>query len=236
MRGYQLAAIALAPVLLGQAFFVRRYVRVLPEAVGPRQGQQGQGPRLRILLLGDSSAAGVGAPTQDAALLGQIVARLAKDFTVEYCLIAQSGARTADALAWLAEHDGQYDLVITALGVNDVTKGTSQRTYIAGQRALWRRLAEQHSARRILVSGVPPIGSFPALPQPLRGVIGARASVFARALARAAESEDQVRLVPFDGKLNPHDMATDGFHPGPVIYSAWADRLVAQVIADKGFA
>lgn len=67
-----LLLIGLAPVLLWQGRNVRRSTLRLPEAAGVRYGQVGRGPALRILLLGDSSAAGVGVSQQEQALAGQL--------------------------------------------------------------------------------------------------------------------------------------------------------------------
>ena len=53
--------ITLGPLLLWQGRAVRARALKLPEAAGPREGREGQGaPALRLLVVGDSSAAGVG--------------------------------------------------------------------------------------------------------------------------------------------------------------------------------
>ncbi|HSN31662.1 MAG TPA: SGNH/GDSL hydrolase family protein, partial [Ideonella sp.] len=55
--------LALAPLLVAQALGTRRRALRLPEAAGPREGlvgAQGDAPAFRLLLAGDSSAAGVG--------------------------------------------------------------------------------------------------------------------------------------------------------------------------------
>ncbi|RMD81354.1 MAG: SGNH/GDSL hydrolase family protein, partial [Candidatus Dadabacteria bacterium] len=62
-----LATITLGPLLLWQGWRVRLNVPRLPEAPGPRQGRAGKGPLLRLLIVGDSAAAGVGAAHQDEA-------------------------------------------------------------------------------------------------------------------------------------------------------------------------
>ncbi|KAB0649370.1 SGNH/GDSL hydrolase family protein, partial [Burkholderia diffusa] len=58
--GYPLATAALGPLLLMQGRRVRRVTPRLAEAAGPRDGTAGDGPPLRVLVLGDSAAAGVG--------------------------------------------------------------------------------------------------------------------------------------------------------------------------------
>jgi hypothetical protein len=67
------AMLALAPILLCQGKYVRRVTPKLPEADGPRFGEAGVGKPLRLLVLGDSAAAGVGVNTQQEALAGHLV-------------------------------------------------------------------------------------------------------------------------------------------------------------------
>ncbi|MEO1603455.1 MAG: SGNH/GDSL hydrolase family protein, partial [Pseudomonadota bacterium] len=82
--------IALGPLLLTQGRRVRRDILRLPEAEGPREGIVGEGPPLRLLVLGDSSAAGVGAATQSDALVGQLVAQLSPEYRTAWTVIART--------------------------------------------------------------------------------------------------------------------------------------------------
>jgi len=76
---------------------------------------------------------------------------------------------------------------------------------------------------------VPPMGQFPALPQPFRRYLGARATQFNRKLTTLIESQSDCQLIDFNSELNNEDMARDGFHPGPIIYQHWAE-IVAEKI------
>ena len=53
----KLLQLLLAPWLIWQGRKVRKNTLRLPEAAGPREGQQGSGTSLRLLVLGDSAAA-----------------------------------------------------------------------------------------------------------------------------------------------------------------------------------
>ena len=69
--------LALAPLLVAQALATRRRAPVLPEAEGPREGRVGRGAgALRLLIAGDSSAAGVGVAHQRDALAGHLTRAL----------------------------------------------------------------------------------------------------------------------------------------------------------------
>ena len=98
----RLTALLLAPVLLSQAKTVRRTLPRLPEADGARRGVAGCGATLRVLVTGDSAAAGVGATHQDEALAGQLVGCLSGDFQVHWQLLARSGRTTAQISAALS--------------------------------------------------------------------------------------------------------------------------------------
>ena len=51
------AKLLLSPLLVAQALATRVRMPRLPEAAGPREGETGRGPLLRLLIVGDSSAA-----------------------------------------------------------------------------------------------------------------------------------------------------------------------------------
>ncbi|WP_419711039.1 hypothetical protein [Pseudomonas sp. NFX224] len=82
----------------------------------------------------------------------------------------------------------------------------------------------------IVISPLPPIHLFPALPQPLRWYLGNRAARFNAHLERLADRQDRCRMLTTRLAPVAGAMARDGFHPGPAIYSVWADDA-AQVIA-----
>ena len=59
-----LATAVLFPILIPQGLYVSITVPRLPEPTGERVGEVGHGSPLRLLIVGDSSAAGVGVATQ----------------------------------------------------------------------------------------------------------------------------------------------------------------------------
>ena len=97
-------------------------------------------------------------------------------------------------------------------------------------RALVPYLAEL-GVTHIYASGLPPVRDFPLLRWPTRAVVGTRAELFDRALQGiVAARADHARHLAFSMPLEPHLMAEDGFHPGPIVYAEWA-RLAAEAIA-----
>lgn len=229
------ARFALGPLLLRQAGAVRRTALRLPEAAGPREGVVGAGvPRLRLLVVGDSSAAGVGVPTQADALALPLATLLAREFgSVAWQLVAESGLTTACARALLARTRLEpADVVVTALGVNDVTAQLSAGSFISHTSQLWSDLRERTGARWAVLSGLPPMGRLTAVPQPLRWYLGRYSAGFDAALAQWTQRQS-LGYCALGWTDDPAFLAHDGFHPGPALYPQWAARLEDAIVTGQ---
>lgn len=224
------AHVALGPLILAQALVVRRRIPRLPEAAGPREGTAGRGPELRVLIAGDSAAAGVGAAKQDEALAGRIVERLATGFRVAWRVEAATGATTRDTLARLSALDGaRFDVLVTSLGVNDLTGGMRTAAWLRAQRELRALARERLRVSLQVIAGLPLLGGFPSLPEPLRGFIGSRARSWSAALEGELRGEPDVRYLDLTPMLAVEQMAIDRFHPGPGIYADWGARAAGVI-------
>ena len=234
-----LPALALAPLLFVQGRHVRRVTPVLPEPPGSRSGVRGKGQPIRVLILGDSAAAGVGASSQSTALAGRLVGELAADFTVHWRLLAESGLTTRDLIARLADHPGEaFDVVIVSIGVNDVIAGSRTRTWTDALSRLLDRLAADFGGRHVLLSALPPMHRFtalppmhrfPALPQPLRWCVGLRAGRFNHELKRFAQRDGRCTVVDLNYPRDPAYLASDRFHPGEPAYRHWAEVVARSI-------
>jgi lysophospholipase L1-like esterase len=190
----------------------------------------GAGPELRILVAGDSAAAGVGAPTQEEALTGRLVQRLAPRYTVRWRLEARTGATTAETIRRLQGLTGEvFDVLVTSLGVNDVTRRVGRAEWLDQQRALRDLARRSLGVRYMVISGLPPVHAFPALPQPLRWYLGSEATRFTRTLEADVAPEPAADYLDLRFATDPALMASDRFHPGPDIYAEWAARAAALI-------
>ena len=227
---FVLRTMLLWPVVLAQGAAVRARVPKLPEPPGARQGETGDGRPLKLLIIGDSAAAGVGTSHQDDALLGQLVSRLTPRYRVAWNLQARTGDTTADALKHLQDLPAErFDIAVTSLGVNDVTRLVSLRTWRRRQARLRSVLREKFRVNTLAISGLPPMHGFPALPQPLRWYIGSRATELNEALQADIAADNRAVFVDLRFTEDSTLMSRDGFHPGPDVYAEWA-RRVAELI------
>jgi lysophospholipase L1-like esterase len=222
----------LSPLLLAQALATRARMPRLPEAMGPRQGKVGQGPALRLLVAGDSSAAGVGVATQHQALAGPMAQQLAQavGVCVHWQLVARSGLTTQQTLQWLCDAPpAPADVAVVVTGVNDVVERISSPRAVAARDSMATWWHDVHGVQHVVFAPLPPVHRFPGLPQPLRWVAGADARRHNAALVRWAGTRGDVSCVDMDMSLEVSAMASDGFHPGEPVYRYCAETIARHI-------
>lgn len=224
----------LGPILWLQGKYVRRFTPRLPEPPGPRDGIAGQGPLLRLLVAGDSAAAGVGASSQAEALSGQLVSRLSQHRKVDWRFIAVNGLDSPGLVKLLEDTPAaRFDVVVLSIGVNDVTGLRSPRQWLQLQNQLVNVIVNRFGPSLLVHSAVPPMHAFTALPQPLRWFFGRWALEFNRLLEELLSGQTQRTLhSPFLGTAT-EGLAADGFHPGPLGYSIWAEGLSQFILSAR---
>lgn len=230
------ATLALIPALVIQGSRVKKNTIRLPEAEGEREGITGQGQTLSLLILGDSAAAGVGVAHQNDALLGAVVSALQHQYQVHWRLEAQSGDTTSQLIQKIKKMVNQkYDVVVTSVGVNDVTRLMSARTWIKQQQQFYQLIQAKFQPELIIATGVPPMHLFPALPNPLSWLFGQYAKQMNFQLKKMIVKQKDMQWIEYDIQKYQSmnlEMAKDGFHPSKEIYQIWgkdvADRILER--------
>ena len=226
--------VVLGPLLLVQGRRVRRDTPRLPEAAGPRQGVEGQGPGpVHVLVVGDSSAAGVGVERQESALAQPMARALAGRLgaTVRWQLVAQSGVCVEEAIEIVRRADiGRADVLATAVGMNDVT-GQRAARFVPDMAELWRVASERSGARFGVITGLPPLHLLPAAPQPLRWYLGRYARRLDESLERWIAGDARLAHCSLQWTAGIGSIAADGFHPGPAGYARWSALMAEKAAA-----
>lgn len=222
----------LFPLLLIQGFWLRRTTPRLPDAAGPLEGTiAGAGEPLRLIALGESTVAGMGARTHETALAGQLALALnqATDRSIEWLVVARSGINARQTRLELVPQlaGRRADIVMIALGVNDSIEFHTARRWSADMERLIADVRREVGDAPVVLAGVPPLDYFPALPQPLSFVLGARSTALERASLELVKKLKRVVYVPFlIERENCDDLfCSDGFHPSELGYTEWAKQL-----------
>ncbi len=203
---------------------VRRvYLQVAPFARAWDEANEaalgGRGPLW--VVLGDSTAQGIGAPTYDQGYVGQLRSALDEHASTPWRVLnlSRSGATAGDVVAGqlprLEALDTMPQLITCAIGANDMLR-TPLDTLLVSLREIMRRLPEGSLMATL------PQGLRPARATVVNDVIGAEAPAAGLVVADVWAHTGP----PWHGKL-----AADGFHPGLVGYADWAAAF-AEVLPD----
>lgn len=190
-----------------------------------------EGPPLRFVVLGDSTAAGLGASSPQAAYPTLIAERLASEgFRVELFALGLSGARVDDVLHLQVPRaiECAPDIIFVGVGANDAIHVTPLPSVRRDMRALIRSLKRTGAA--VVVAGAPDMRAA-AWGEPLRSLAGWRGRMVAAAIRGVAGGE-RIAVVPLAELAGPYfaeghadAYGGDDFHPGDGGYRAWADAI-----------
>lgn len=224
------ALLVTLPVLLAQGTRVRRRTPRLADAEGIEgTAGTGEGP-LRLVMLGDSVAAGVGLAHHDESLVGHLARALAvrDGRPVVWRVLAQTGATASLALGLVDEGVlAEADVVAVSIGVNDTKDLHSDKRWRGDLALLLDAVLDAAPRADVLLLGIPPMEVFPALPSPLAELLGARSRRLDRIGAEVAASRPRVRRLELDLPDAQGAFASDGFHPSSVVHAHLADAAVA---------
>jgi lysophospholipase L1-like esterase len=188
----------------------------------------------RVVWLGDSTAAGVGASSSAGALPSQVADELGGSLSV----LAISGARVADVLADQVPKVAALEphLILISVGANDTIHLTGRGAFRHTYEKLVRALP---AGVPVVLLGVPDMGAIPRFAQPLRAVSGWRGRNLDAEVRRVAADTGAV-YADIAGPTGPpfrrhpdRYFAADDFHPSDAGYGLWADAVV-KVLRREG--
>lgn len=231
-------------LLVGEAKLARWAIRIPEDPVPGCDGDYGvhyEGPPLTMAVLGDSSAAGMGAelPRQTpGALLANGLAEILRRPVRLHCF-AVVGALSSDLHPQLDQAlDVRPDIAVVLIGGNDVTHMTRPPAAVRHLFRVVERLRE--SGSQVVVGTCPDLGTIRPIRQPLRWICRR----WSRELAAAqtiATVQAGGRTVSLGDLLGPDFLAapdelfsSDHFHPSPAGYAKAVAAILPTVASVLG--
>ena len=233
MKKVALAVVAVVVILAVEVLAAMRRDYLPTEPALEISGEFGSatGSKLELVVLGDSTAAGVGAGTSANAYPTLLARRLALNGRrVHLTGLGESGARVKDVLDEQAPAASALspDLVFVGIGANDTLHVTPLGEVSSDMGRALDLLLE--TGATVVVAGAPDMRA-EAFWEPLRSITGWRG----RRVADVIEAEARSRGVPvvalaertggFFGADPDEHYSADLFHPGPGGYKRWADAI-----------
>jgi len=232
--------IPVAPVLYAQGRRLRRDTPILPPAALPWHGSQPGPDPLRLLLIGDSTIAGVGAATQQQGLAGNLSRELGERLGrgVEWRAVGESGATAKDLLERFIDEavSEPFDVVFVSVGANDALGLRSRAVFGRDIRSLLFLLREANPGCTIVMSSLPAFFRFELLPNPLKRNLYRHSRSLEAEARRIIGMTGNARMSPPPPPYTEGFFASDLFHPSEAGYRDWArfaidDAMQSGVLA-----
>ncbi|MDJ0645823.1 MAG: SGNH/GDSL hydrolase family protein [Flavobacteriaceae bacterium] len=233
-----IAALPLLPFMYLDGKRIRSSVPKLPEAREP-EGlvEKHSDEKLNVLILGESTVAGVGVATHSEGFAGTFASELANQLetTVSWRVYARSGYTARQVRKRLLPKitEEQADLIVIGLGGNDAFTLNTPKRWKQDSAKLIDELRALFPDTPIAFTNMPPIKEFPAFTGLIKFTIGNLVEILGEELKRLVASREQVfyydDIITIQGwserlQLNnaPTDFFSDGVHPSKLTYQAWA--------------
>jgi len=220
----------ISPFLYLQGRYTRWKVGVLPPAAGPTTGRTGEGEAAKLLVLGESTVAGLGARTHDVALAGQFALHLAAriERPVEWTVVGRSGVTARQTIEELLPlvPDRSFDYLLIGLGGNDVLKLSTPARWRHDMTELLGLLRSANPDAVIFLSNCPMVRLSPALPNPLRAILWELSKMHNDNIAELTSQMERVFYYPQPVDVTLEGFFADGIHPSERGYADWASAMM----------
>ncbi|HEX8248328.1 MAG TPA: SGNH/GDSL hydrolase family protein [Pyrinomonadaceae bacterium] len=226
-----LLLVPVAPFLYLQGRYVRRKIGLLPDAAGEKTGKFGSGETAdKLLAIGESTVAGLGAKTHETALAGQFARVLSEKIgkAVRWHVIGKNGVTAKRALKELIPQipDGEkFDYIIIGLGGNDVLKLSSPLKWRGNMIKILRRLREKHPESVIFITNVAAVKLSPALPEPIKFILSNLSRLHNANIKQFVRQFERVYYYEQPDAV-PSDFFSDGIHPSEAGYKVWSEEII----------
>lgn len=188
--------------------------------------QHPSSPSQRILVMGDSTAIGIGATSPTLSIAGRIGAKYP---TSDISNISRNGMRLAELATRITElpTDTMYDLIVLQIGANDVTHLTSLHEVRRTLRSIIELAAAKGSEVIVMSSGN--VGLSPVFRFPLSTILSKRTRDVREIYMDEIDKYENVSYIDLyherDTDVFSSDIekyyAMDHFHPSEHGYMVW---------------
>ncbi|MEF2550413.1 SGNH/GDSL hydrolase family protein [Aurantimonas sp. A2-1-M11] len=228
----------LFPVYVWQGIGVRRRVERMAPPAGSHSGLYGRGDRrdapIRLLVVGDSSAAGVGVERIDDSLAPKLAERLyaLTGHDVFWRTAGSNSAVSSEIRDHVVPHLGHaFTHIVLMIGTNDAKNFHGALRFKKGFGTLLYALKAKWPGARIVWSPPVDFERVPALPRGLATVLELRARIIRRKGARLCAERGAIAATTLP-RVEPAGFSRDGFHASVEGYAYMSNHLVTYVLGD----
>lgn len=194
----------------------------------------GQGPHLKYIAAGDSTAVGEGASSVQQSYTYRIARHLSESHIVEYRNVGMLGAKTEDVIEKQLPSiiEFQPDVVTISVGANDVTHLRKNSHTLKNINTILKTLTKETNAQ-IYLTVIPVVDQAMLLPYPVRRLWGYKAkNLNPQILALENDRVHVIDIYNFGWENYPDIQTTfaqDQFHPNDTGYDNWTKAFLSKI-------
>jgi lysophospholipase L1-like esterase len=225
---FQLQLFPWLPFLVYQAKKVRKSSPKLPSQSALLTLGQGE---KHVVLLGESTVAGVGASSESTTLAGNFSRIFGETYQIE--TIGKKGLRVKEAFSLYLRHkksrSKKSEGIILFLGANDCFLLTSPQVFKKELKSLIQQIRVDTNAEWIYLAAIPPVHLFPAFSEQMRSFLSKQRAYLQREMEDIASNEPKVIYHPIPMDLQPEFFSADGVHPSDLGYQKIAELAIEKM-------
>ncbi len=228
---------------------IRAKVPKLPEARNP-EGifEIEKADKFKLLVIGESTVAGVGVATHKEGFAGTLGQELAKKIkhSISWKVYAKSGYTAKQVREALIPQvtEADADLIVIGLGGNDAFTLNTPFKWKREITRLINELQQRYPNTPVAFTNMPPIKEFPAFTRLIKFTIGNLVEILGETLSRLAAqrknvyyNREKITIDEWTQRLNidkhTAEFFSDGVHPSKLTYQVWAKDFANFLIREK---
>lgn len=178
----------------------------------------------KILIIGESTAAGVGASSEGKTFAAQVYHQSDRTFNIHN--LGKNGLK-AEKLKRLLAHAKQeipqkIEFAIILIGANDCFKFTPPGRFHRQLKDFIEILKHKKSVQKVIVPAIAPVQHFPSIPGAMRFFLGFHRWILTRELKSLGNNIPELDFNNFEFEMTQDLLASDGIHPSDKGYEMMA--------------
>ncbi|MCL6260184.1 SGNH/GDSL hydrolase family protein [Aquiflexum sp. TKW24L] len=191
---------------------------------------EGRDPNYHLLIIGESTAAGVGASSPDTTFASQIFNHSEGKYSIHN--LGKNGLRAKELFGLFQKSEVEvatsFTKTIILIGANDCFKFTPPRRFSKEMETFILFLIRDKGVKNIIIPLIPPVQVFPGIPRSMRFFLGWHRGILTKELKMLEKNILQLSFENYESDTAAGFYAEDGIHPSDLGY-----ELIAKTIATK---
>lgn len=222
---FRLKLLPYLPFLISEAYVIRQKGIKLPSIA--ENLALGSGTST-LLILGESTAAGVGASSQENTLAGNFHRLLGTSWEIKN--IGKNGLKAGKAYDYYKNSDllttGKIRGLVLFLGANDCFKLTAPSVFHQQLKSLIDQISSELHPDWIYLADIPPVHLFPAFSLKMRSFLKEQRNFLQKEMTQLSREHHNMIFEPISLDLSPDFFSQDQIHPSDLGYQKIAEFAV----------